>query len=226
MKEFFEQCLRDLHRLTGLKQYFEICNKSTEKEAKEEMEIIVMGMVRVSEKFDYIPQDAQKRIVAHQIVSDPEMYALNAKIVYKWFNAVSDKYWHESGHLETNELSNKESNAIPLEQCKPEIQQEFRAFMDSLASGTIQKVPKVSPFDLEKVSKGEDLSRNGPKAAATTYHSNENLIEISEKKMAAAKKRGLDKLDFRDLKSFQVEDQKIVARTLEEAREIYLEVYN
>lgn len=225
MKAFFEQCLRDLHRLTGLKQYLEICNKPTEAEAKEEMDTIVAGMVRVSEKFSYIPQDAQKRIVAHQIVSDPEMYALNAKIIFKWFNAVSDKYWHESGHLETNADLQKESNAIPLEQCKPEIQKEFKVFMDSLANGTIQKVPKISPFDLEKISKDEDLSRNGPKAAATTYHSNENLIEISKKKMAAAKKRGLDKLDFRDLKSFQVEDQKIVARSLEEAQEIYLEVY-
>lgn len=222
MKEFFEECLRNLHRLTGLKQYLEICNKPTEAEAKEEMDIIVAGMVRVSEKFNYIPVDAQKRIVAHQIVSDPEMYALNAKIVYKWFNAVSDKYWHESGHLESNALRGDQTNAEPLSEKGQKMINEFLA---SLASSPVQRVPKVSPFDLEKIGKEDELSKSGPKAAATTYIHNDNLIEINNRKMVAAKKRGLDKLDFRDLKSFQVEDQKIVARTLEEAQEIYLEVY-
>jgi hypothetical protein len=35
----------------------------------------------------------------------------------------------------------------------------------------------------------------------------------------------LDKLNLGELKTFDVEDQRIVARTLEEAREIFIEVY-
>ncbi|MFN7610505.1 MAG: hypothetical protein ACK5QX_06140, partial [bacterium] len=48
---------------------------------------------------------------------------------------------------------------------------------------------------------------------------------IKEKKIAAAKARGLDKLNLGDLKTFEIEKQKVVARNLEEAREIYIEVY-
>jgi hypothetical protein len=48
---------------------------------------------------------------------------------------------------------------------------------------------------------------------------------IKEKKIAAAKSRGLDKLNLGDLKTFEIEKQKVVARNLEEAREIYIEVY-
>ncbi len=161
MKEFFEQCLRDLHKLTGLKQYFEICNKPTEAEAKEEMAIIVGGMVRVSEKFNYIPQDAQKRIVSHQIISDHEMYALNAKMVYKWFNAVSDKYWHESGHIGTNALLKEETVRQISEEEQKRIDEIATKFLAELANGTIREVPQVSEFELEQIKTEDKIRREG-----------------------------------------------------------------
>lgn len=174
MKVFFEQCLRDLHRLTGLKQYIEICNKPTETEAKEEMDIIVAGMVRVSEKFNYIPQDAQKRIVLHQIVSEPEMYALNAKMVYKWFNAVSDKYWHESCHLETNALREQEVEVRPLSK---KTQEMIADYLAQLASGTIREVPKVSKFDLELIENEDNLRSKGAASVGIPFTSENELLK-------------------------------------------------
>lgn len=174
MKAFFEQCLRDLHRLTGLKQYMEICNKPTEAEAKEEMDIIVAGMVRVSDKFNYIPNDAQKRIVTHQIVSDAEMYALNAKIVYKWFNAVSDKYWHESGHLETNALrEGQKENAEPISE---KTQAMINRFMAELAGGTIQSVPKVSVLEMEKIKSEDEIKQGRSKSKGIAFTPEQELI--------------------------------------------------
>ena len=174
MKAFFEQCLRDLHRLTGLKQYIEICNKPTESEAKEEMDTIVAGMVRVSEKFNYIPQDAQKRIVLHQIVSDPEMYALNAKMVYKWFNAVSDKYWHESGHLETNALRDQEVAPVEL---SDETQAMIKDYLHKLSSGTVKEVPKPSKFELEVIKNEDDLRSKGAVSVGIPFTSEKELLK-------------------------------------------------
>jgi hypothetical protein len=48
---------------------------------------------------------------------------------------------------------------------------------------------------------------------------------IQEKRKAAAKARGLDKLQLNEFKVFEIEKQKIAARNLEEAQEIYIEVY-
>jgi len=157
MKDFFEKCLRELHQLTGLKQYIEICNKPTKQEAEQEMNVIVRGMMMVSEKFSYIPQDAQKRIVRHQMVSDSEMYALNAKVVYKWFNAVAAGYWKESGHLETNELNSHEQNAVAFEDFSEETKKLWNDFKASLlAQGTIKEVPDVSDHELKRIQQEDD----------------------------------------------------------------------
>lgn len=53
----------------------------------------------------------------------------------------------------------------------------------------------------------------------------EQSLLIQEKIAQAAKSRGLDKLGLHEIKKFPVEDKIIVATTLEQAREIYMEVY-
>src|SRR5688572_11096519 len=109
MRELKLQCLKDLHALTRLKKYLELAFHPEFKEkAQAIIDKIINGMIHQSANFEkLIPYDRQKKIIEHGIISDPELYALNAKMVYKWLHAeykVMQTRSVESGHEETNDL--------------------------------------------------------------------------------------------------------------------------
>jgi hypothetical protein len=98
MKQFFEQCLRDLEALTGKRQVYywqtETDTDSTGKaKGARKFEVCVQGMVIQSQNFPYIPEEDQKRIITEMIVKDQDYEALNSSVIYKWLAMYKDKYF-------------------------------------------------------------------------------------------------------------------------------------
>jgi len=78
--------------------------------------------------------------------------------------------------------------------------------------------------DEMKKIKIEDEERQTGKKSISKESSDEYFL-LSEKKKTVMKERGIDKLGLHEVKSFEVENQIIVCRSMEEAMEIYTDVY-
>jgi len=222
MKQFFEQCLRDLEALTGKRQvYYWQTETDTDSSGKakgaRKFEVCVQGMVIQSQNFPYIPEEDQKRIITEMIVKDQDYEALNSSVIYKWLSMYKDKYFMAANAPEPE----------PMHQHTPEelerIDKLAQEYLAQLA-GSFQPSFKGIEKDMEAI-KREDEARVENKAASARRKQNDEVYYIQEKRKAAAKARGLDKLQLNEFKVFEIEKQKIAARTLEEAQEIYIEVY-
>jgi hypothetical protein len=221
MKEFFEQCLRDLEPLTGKRQVY-YWQTETEPDATgkpkgaRKFEVCVMGMVTQSKFFSYIPETDQKRIISEMMVKDQEYEALNSSVVFKWLSMYKDKYFTDAnapGPERLHEYTEEEKQRID------KLANEFKAQL-------VGQTPNFKGIEKDiEALKREDAERVEKKAISANRKINEEHIRQREKLAEIAKERGLDKLGLHEISKFQVEDKLIVARNLQEAREIYIEVY-
>jgi len=77
MREFFKQCLEELEAKTGLRQLYFMQQRE---DGVKMVNILLDSMVIVSKEFDYIPEHAQKSIIASQIVKDQDYDGLNSRM--------------------------------------------------------------------------------------------------------------------------------------------------
>lgn len=89
MKEFFFNLLKQLDKLTGIRQYDKL--QATSDPAKEVSELIEI-LCRVCNQFPFIPDKSKQDIIAAAVVADQEFIGLNAKIVFKWLQAQRDRF--------------------------------------------------------------------------------------------------------------------------------------
>lgn len=89
MREYFLNLLKNLDKLTGMKQYEKLCQM---KNPKEEIKILLDILCRVCEHFFYIPDDAKKQIIDEAVISDQDFIGLNAKFIAKSLNAKKEFY--------------------------------------------------------------------------------------------------------------------------------------
>jgi len=182
MRTFFVSLLKDLKRLTGVKQYEEIASNPNGKEAAQaELDALLEPMIEVCNQYSYISDEDKMKIIKAAIINAKEFYGLNARFVRLALEAVKDIYFKESGYLETNALLNaKESNAVPLEECSPETQAMVKEFTAKLAVGGIQKITDANEHELKSIQ-SEDEFRVKPKAYSTSYKPlSENEIKIRD----------------------------------------------
>jgi len=219
MKEFIIQCLDDLESLTGIRQTYYL---TTGTDGKRKATVLIQGILEVCKQFSYISEADQQKIIREQMVKDQNYDALNSRTVWKWFNGVKDKYW---------ELAHKPKfeNAIPLEPLTPETEKLIRDWQASLL-GLNSFHSNMDNFhaEMDKIQSEDEQRLAGipVKSKSSKYVPDENLVLINQRRMKAARDRGLDKLDLRDLKQFTVEGMVIHCRNLEEAQEMYLEIYS
>lgn len=219
MREFFKQKLKNLKAETGLNQWE---NFSSMPDAVEQFEILFDAIDRVCEQFNYIPDESKKTIVNEQILSDPDFKGLNAKIVWKWFNQVKDRYFKEAAHVPT-----ESAPPVAYEDLSPETKKKYDEFLASLLDDSkgVRPVPQVSQEEIKSLELEDDRLR-GKALAVQQYQTREEEIEIRKRIEEAAKKRGFEKvINITEFKSFNIEGKLITARNKEEAMEIYLEVY-
>ena len=156
MKEFFENCLRDLEALTGKRQVYywqtETDTDSTGKaKGMRKFEVCVQGMVIQSGNFAYIPEADQKRIITEMMVKDQDYEALNSSVIYKWLSMYKDKYFMAANAPEAEpmrELTPEESARID------ELANQFKAQL----LGNFQPEFKGIEKDMEAI-KREDKAR-------------------------------------------------------------------
>jgi hypothetical protein len=170
MRTFFVSLLKDLKRLTGVKQYEEIAsNPKGKEEAQIELDALLEPLVEVCNLYPYIPDTEKMKIIKARVIDSPEFYGLNARFVRLALERVKDIYWKESGYIETNALLNaKESNAVPLEECSKETQRMVKEFASKLAAGSIQGIAPANAHEL-KVIQLEDQQRIKPMANSVGY---------------------------------------------------------
>lgn len=213
MRNFFIQCLKDLESLTGIRQLYFLQSDLEDGERKKN--VLIEGMIATSKQFPYISEQIQQKIIRDMMVKDQDYDSLNSRIIYKWLNLNKDLYFTESQkalEIDTKPLTDEESERVDklLNEVKGQLVGDFK--------------PKYTGLDEEiKKLEAEDKERQeGRKAIA---HRSTEYFLLHERKLLAAKSRGLDKLGLHELKEFVIEDKVIVARNKEEAQEIYLEVY-
>jgi len=143
MNDFLIQCLNDLESLTGLRQMYFL---QSDQDGKRKIEVLIKGMVATCKEFDYIPEAAQKTIIASQMRQDQEYEALNSRIIWKWLNAFKAPY------LNPKELQDK---PVVFEDITPETQKLVRDWQMSLLE---KQVPQDVEFEKAKII-AEDAAR-------------------------------------------------------------------
>lgn len=214
MKDFFKQCLKDLEPLTGIRQLFFLQSDLEDGERKKD--VLIDGMITTSAMFPYIPEETQKKIIREMMVKDQDYDSLNSRVIHKWLNQNKEFYYLEA---------NKAAEAPRVNLSEEESERIDQLAQKTLASLAVDFSPSLKGVDEEmKKIQEEDKERQEGKKSFH-YKPDPDKVLRAAKKMEAAKSRGLDKLDLRDLQAFVVSNETIMARTLEEAQEIYVEVY-
>ena len=232
MRTFLVSLLKDLKRLTGVKQYEDMCyvedNDEAKRKAQEELDLLLTPMIEVCNQYSYISDEDKMKIIKAAVINAKEFYGLNARFVRLALEAVKDNYWKESGYLETNQLLDNMPKGLTFDELPEETQRLYNERMALLAQGTIQKVAPVSTHELKSIQT-EDQERVKKEAKSQGYDwqaANEKYLAEKARLKAAIESRGLDKLTgMEGLKSFEIEGIAVWARNKEEAQEIFVEVY-
>lgn len=167
MKDFFKGCIERLDTITGIKKYTYMqinAGKSAnaEVEARKEMDLWISSLVRVSEKFDYIPEDCQQKYITRMMEEDQQYQDFNSRTVWKWLDLHKDKHITHSQFTE-HDLSQGKY----FDELKPEIQELVNNFVRDLSDA--KKVPYMKPEEVE--AEGQER----PKRTSAAYTPDPNL---------------------------------------------------
>lgn len=166
MREFLLQCFKDLHPLTGLKQYLEIAANPdiTQDYAQTLLNELIEPMLEASADFPYIPLPDQQKIIRRGIVTTDRkiFYHFDAYMIRKWLQEKAHLYFKEEAHKPT------ESNARPVtyDELNPDTRKAVDDLLKALASDNagLKRVPEVTQKEIDDL-KLEDLEeREGRKA--------------------------------------------------------------
>ncbi len=222
MKQFFTDLIIKLPILIGVDmgQIFEV------DELKEMVDILVK--LSNTSPYDQISDEVKQRIVMDQISKDESIInvpygrkpGINKYVVDKWYK----KHWDLHGQKiasknEQQKEKDEEESVVP-----PEVADHYlKIWKNQLIGDHFKPEFKGIGDEMKKIQREDEERLNGRKSIEGTYTKEDPAIR--ERRMKAARDRGLHKLDFKDLNTFDVEGQKIVAQTREQAEEIYLECY-
>lgn len=165
MKDFLEQCLRDLEAITGNRQlaYWEM--EPDKVEAKRKIDLCVSAMVRTCANYPEISEEKKMKIIRRQMEEDQKYEALNARTISKWL----DLHRQTSGPP----LAITEEELTPA---SPEVADKYaNQLLASLAD--FKRVPNVSRVIMEGIEQ-EDADRlegkeMRPKSHAAKYQTDE-----------------------------------------------------
>lgn len=177
MKEFFKDCIKKLDTIAGIKKYTYLqinAGKNTEAEieANKEMDLWISSLVRVSEKFDYIPEDAQKKYILRMMEEDQQYQDFNSRTVWKWLDLHKDK------HITHSQFTEEAlTQGTPFDQLPQETKDLVNNFLDQLNDRKVKMTPQ------EIFDQGQER----PARAETSYISTtQEDIKIHELKIQYA----------------------------------------
>lgn len=160
MKDFFEDCLKNLEAITGLRQlaFWEMEAAKDQVSAQKKLEVCIAGMVSASKDYPFIPQEAQKKIIRDQMVKDQKYDALNSRTIHKWLSAAANAYRTHSQFLE-DDLTPRDKDGKPTEVAPPEVaekyQKELMASLAQIGNGGLPAEKIIEKFkDVRRVETG------------------------------------------------------------------------
>lgn len=164
MREFFIELLKELKMLTGVKQYEEIASIEDKDHAQKTLNDLTRALCNVCGTFNYIPDEDKKKIIRKKLLEDVKFYGLTAQKVWQYLNSVSDKYWKESAHIETNKLIEEDRELKPL---SAETQKMIDDYLKELSTGIGSRTITNVEIEKQKI-KREDSQK---KALSSGYKS-------------------------------------------------------
>jgi hypothetical protein len=182
MKDFLIQCLKDLESLTGIRQLYFLQSDLEDGERKKN--VLINGMLSACKEFDYIPEEAQKKIIASQMIQDQSYEALNSRTIWKWLNAFKGPYLNPA---------KLQDEPVIFEPLKPETEKLVREWQMSLLDN-----PKPTNVDLEMAKiKAEDAARlagleTKPKSLSVAYKPKPKDPREEKIRAYLAEKKGKD----------------------------------
>lgn len=163
MREYFLHLLQTLDKLAGIQQYHKLMQLPG---WKKELNTLLDILCRVCDQFPYIPDEAKKRIIDTNVVTDGEFIGLNAKCIYKYLQANKDRYFKELAHVETKpedkplegEAFKKKTDWViaELQKATEPMSARINPYKDIVVPTPVQKGLKYHPAD-PSVSRLQDL---------------------------------------------------------------------
>lgn len=173
MREFFKDCIKSLDTITGIKTYTYLqinAGKSAEakKEADKEIDLWLSSLCRVSQKFDYIPEEAQQKYILRMMEEDQKYTEFNSRTVWGWLDLHKDKHITHSQFTEMDL-----SPGTPFDQLPQATKDLVNDFLDKLNDRKVKMTPE------EIFEQGQER----PVRPETTYIStNQEDKELREKR--------------------------------------------
>lgn len=171
MKQFFKKCLEELDLKTGIKQLHWLkqeCKDQAEYDTK--IDLLIGSMVRVTDKFDYIPEDMQKTYILLEMEQDQQYDGLNSRVIWKWLDR------HKSKHMTHSQFSEVDlSQGKYFDELKPDIQELVNNFVRDLSEA--KKVPSLKPEQIE--AEGQER----PKRTSAAHFSNPDLETMAKNRV-------------------------------------------
>jgi len=174
----------------------------------------------IIENYKYDSFESVKKCLKNPPSTEDPNWRLTPDTIRLWMTIQLDKE-AESREIE---ISKNKAKIIELPELIQPVSNETEAMINNYLESLTgpKEVQAMTDEDVKKYGQARPVKKG---AESFGYVPNHNNALIIEKKLQAARSRGLDKLDFNEIKSFVVEGQTVVARNYEEAMEIYAEVY-
>lgn len=93
MKDFFKQCLEELEDVSGIRQLHWLRQSCEDQEQFDKRKnVLIEGMILSSQRFLYIPQEDQKKIIRKMMIEDQNYEAINSRTVHKWLDLHKNQF--------------------------------------------------------------------------------------------------------------------------------------
>jgi hypothetical protein len=168
MKQFFKKCLEELELRAGIRQMHWLRQECADQaDFDKKVELLIGSMVRVTDKFDYIPEEMQKKYILLELEQDQNYDGLNSRVIWKWLDR------HKSSHMTHSQFSEVDlSQGKFYDELKPETKQLVDDFLRGLSDSLA--VPKMSK---------EEVEMNGqekPTRRASAYIPDPEIVKAKE----------------------------------------------
>jgi len=167
----------------------------------------------ILENYKHEDYDLVRESLRNPVRLNDHTWRLTPDSISSWVDYTRNKRAEKAIVEESRKRQEAET---PKHQFSPETEKLIQDYKNKLLDG-IKTVPQMDETEIKATGQLRPIKSD--------YVPDPNNALILEKKLQAARSRGLDKLDFNQIKSFVVENQTVVARNYEEALEIYTEVY-
>jgi hypothetical protein len=171
MKDFFEECLRNLEPMHGIRQYVYWQMEAGQDLAKAQakVDLCVNAMISTCSQFPDIPEEKQKSFIKRMMREDQNYDSLNSRTVYKWL-ALYRQQTAPQSHISEEEWSHPPRSA--------ETQKMIDEFIKNLSQS--KEVKKMS-YDEIRAEGQERMDPNLQGYQATRYQNGVTKADFKAK---------------------------------------------